>query len=135
MKYTGFLDKQSLNLTARNPLKKDETIIDYEMDSEEEWNELNGEDLDGKKEDEQEEEDDEEQKMLAQQDEEEGFIVPDDYLSVSELNLSQADGDSQKIQDQLEERKQNMLIKTAQPAHNLQPFMIVLEYAQLDKKK
>jgi chromatin assembly factor 1 subunit A len=87
MKHTGFLDKQSLNISARNPLFKDETILDYDMDSEEEWNELNGEDLDMKKEDEQDEEE-EDEKMEGEQDEEEGFIVPDDYLSVSELNLS-----------------------------------------------
>jgi hypothetical protein len=30
-------------------LKKDETVVDYDMSSEEEWNEKNGEDLlDGK---------------------------------------------------------------------------------------
>lgn len=45
VKYTGFLDKKSLFLNPRNPLKKDETIIDYDMDSEEEWNEQNGEDV------------------------------------------------------------------------------------------
>ena len=48
MKYFGFFEKKSLTLTSRNPLKKDETVIDYEMSSEEEWNEQNGEDLDGK---------------------------------------------------------------------------------------
>ena len=46
MKYNGYLEKKSLFLTPRNPLKKDETIIDYDMSSEEEWNEQNGEDLD-----------------------------------------------------------------------------------------
>jgi Chromatin assembly factor 1 subunit A len=39
MKYLGFFEKRSFILTPRNPLKKDETVIDYEMDSEEEWNE------------------------------------------------------------------------------------------------
>ena len=45
MRYTGFFEKRSHFLRARNPLIKDETIIDYEMDSEEEWNEQNGEDV------------------------------------------------------------------------------------------
>jgi hypothetical protein len=39
MRYTGFFEKKSHFLTPRNPLVKDDTIIDYEMDSEEEWNE------------------------------------------------------------------------------------------------
>lgn len=42
---------------------RDVTVIDYDMSSEEEWNEQNGEDLDGKMD--EEEEDDEEEKMLG----------------------------------------------------------------------
>lgn len=57
------------------------------MSSEEEWNEQNGEDLlDEKKDDEDSE--DEKMNIEEQECEQEGFIVPDDYLSVSELNLS-----------------------------------------------
>ena len=75
-------------MNPRNPLKRDETVIDYDMSSEEEWNEQNGEDLDAK----QDEEEDEDEKKLIEEmqeeKEEEGFIVPDDYLSASELNFS-----------------------------------------------
>lgn len=39
MKYLGFFEKKSILLNPRNPMRKDETIIDYDMDSEEEWNE------------------------------------------------------------------------------------------------
>jgi hypothetical protein len=39
MRYTSFFDKKSHFLNPKNPLAKDDTIIDYEMDSEEEWNE------------------------------------------------------------------------------------------------
>jgi hypothetical protein len=35
----GINDKTSRILDPRNPLMKDETIIDYDMSSEEEWNE------------------------------------------------------------------------------------------------
>jgi len=92
MRYTGFFEKKSHFLNPRNPLAKDEIIIDYEMDSEEEWNEQNGEDVapDNKKD---EEEDDEVEKQIREEGEDEeeaGFIVPDDYLSASELNLSQS---------------------------------------------
>ena len=45
MRYTGFFEKRSHFINPRNPLFKDDTIIDYEMDSEEEWNEQNGEDV------------------------------------------------------------------------------------------
>ena len=90
IKYLGVFEKKSYILNPRNPLKKDETVIDYEMDSEEEWNEQNGENVDGNpKQD--EEEDDEIEKLLKEEGEEEGFIVPDDYLSASEMNLSQSE--------------------------------------------
>lgn len=46
MKYNGVFEKKSYLLDPRNPLLKDETVIDYDMDSEEEWNEQNGEDVD-----------------------------------------------------------------------------------------
>jgi hypothetical protein len=53
------------------------------MDSEDEWAEANGEDLDGDQKMSDDNEDD-----LAENEEAEGFIVEDDYLSDSELNYS-----------------------------------------------
>ncbi len=108
MKYANcFFDKRSFVLTARNPLKKDETVIDYEMDSEEEWNEQNGEDVADNKMD--EDEDDEVEKMLREEEDEEpeaaGFIVPDDYLSASEFGLSQSQRSSQMAAELVERRK------------------------------
>lgn len=92
VKYVGFMDKRSAILNPRNPLKKDETIIDYEMDSEEEWNEQNGEDVanDNKQDD---DEDDEVEKLLREEGEDEeeaGFIVSDGHLSASEMDLTQS---------------------------------------------
>jgi chromatin assembly factor 1 subunit A len=49
MRYLSYFEKKSFHITPRNPFKKDETVIDYEMDSEEEWNEQNGEDLNDNK--------------------------------------------------------------------------------------
>jgi len=64
MKYVGIvLDKTSFKLSARNPFRKDEAVIDYDMDSEEEWNEQNGEDLEGKPDDDEESE---EEKMIIE---------------------------------------------------------------------
>jgi hypothetical protein len=62
-------------------------VIDYEMDSEDEWAEQHGEDLEKK--DAEEELEDEE---MANDDEEEGgFIVSDGHLSVCEYEFSQND--------------------------------------------
>jgi hypothetical protein len=46
-------------LSCRNPFKIDETLINYELDSEDELAEENGEDIDGEKNSEDEESDDE----------------------------------------------------------------------------
>ena len=74
-KHVGIFDKRSKVINPRNPFVKDLMIIDYDMDSEEEWNEENGEDLENPNKEEDEEEDDDEGDV------EMGFIVPDDYLS------------------------------------------------------
>lgn len=127
MKYLTFFDKKSFILNPRNPLKKDETIIDYDMDSEEEWNEQNGEDLAGENKGD-DDEDDEVEKLLREEEEEEeaaGFIVPDDYLSASELGLSQSQRSSQMAAELVERRR--MLGKRythrEKPAQNLQHYI------------
>ena len=48
--------KKSKVITARNPYKRDDDLIDYDMDSEDEWAEENGEDLERKDADNEEEE-------------------------------------------------------------------------------
>ena len=47
-KYHGSFTKKSKVITARNPYKRDDDLIDYDMDSEDEWAEENGEDLEKK---------------------------------------------------------------------------------------
>jgi len=86
------LDKKSNVITARNPFRRDDNLIDYDMDSEDEWAEENGEDLEKKQAD--EDEDDEMAGNDSEQDE--GFIVSDGHLSVSEYDFSQEDNDAQK---------------------------------------
>ena len=77
-KYTCIWLKSSNIICGRNPFKTDESVIDYDMDSEDELEEENGEDIVDEKEDEDEE--------MVEEEEEEGFIVPDGYLSQSEKN-------------------------------------------------
>lgn len=73
-------------LSARNPFKMDEQLFCYDMDTEDEEAEENGEDLksgfDPEDQDEDEKEHDEDEGEYK------GFIVDDDYLSVSEMNYS-----------------------------------------------
>jgi hypothetical protein len=81
--FIGTLHKKSKILSCRNPYKVDYENVNYDMDSEDEWAEANGEDLDG---DQKMSDDNEED--LAENEEAQGFIVEDDYLSDSELNYS-----------------------------------------------
>ena len=129
MRYTGFFEKKSYFLNPRNPLSKDDTIIDYDMDSEEEWNEQNGEDVaaDNKQD---EDEDDEVEKQIReedQDDEDNKFIVPDDYLSASELNLSQSQRSSLMVQEIKERRKMlGNRYNRNNPGQNQHPYIITL---------
>ena len=101
----GNFEKQSKVITARNPWKKDEALLDYEMESEDEWAEQNGEDLDKK--DAEEELEDEE--MANEEDEEAGFIVSDGHLSVCEYDLDGED-DDKKLKE-IEMRRQHLKTK------------------------
>lgn len=91
-------------ITCRNPCKKDETLIDYDMDSEDEWAEQNGEDLDKK--DAEEELEDEE--MANEDDEEGGFIVSDGHLSVCEYDFSQGCQDDEQQQKEIALRRERL---------------------------
>lgn len=56
----GTNQKTSKVITARNPFRKDDEVVDYDMDSEDEWAEENGEDLENKKDEEEDDEMEEE---------------------------------------------------------------------------
>ena len=91
-------------LTCRNPFKADETLINYDLDTEDELAEENGEDLnvDGDNNLSDDNESDLEEKELQI-----GFIVDDDYLSDEEMNYSNiSNKDQQQIHEEKERRKQ-----------------------------
>lgn len=97
----GTVYKCSNVLSCRNPFRPDENVINYEMDTEDEWAEENGESL---------REDiarlsDEEDDDFDDDEEQPGFIVDDDYLSVSEMNYSQMDLNQTEIQEDIARRK------------------------------
>lgn len=70
------------------------------MDSEDEWAEENGEDLNSRKDKEEEDEDE----AMNSDDQVEGFIVSDGHLSVSEYNFS-GDEDDHKLKSEIEQRR------------------------------
>lgn len=106
--------KTSNIINGRNPFLKDENVIDYDMDSEEEFEEEHGEDIMSDKNEEDEED-------VGEDDEEGSFIVPDGYLSQSEKNggdVEMADPNDKFICDieynQIKrERQINTIIKPA----------------------
>jgi hypothetical protein len=78
--FRGKFSKQSKQIGGRHPLVKDEEVIDYDLDSDEELEDLNGESIHSDDKDEEDEEDD--------LDPEDGFVVADGYFSDEELNGS-----------------------------------------------
>ena len=78
-------------ISARNPFRRDDDLIDYDMDSEDEWAEENGEDLEKKVADE-----DDDEEMADEDQQSEGFIVSDGHLSVCEYDFSQDGEDESK---------------------------------------
>lgn len=74
--------KKTHIISCQNPFKKDTFAIDYDIDSEEEYNENNAEDLNSDMKD-----DDDEEEELEEEEEdnqEEKWLVADDYLSEDE---------------------------------------------------
>ena len=88
--YYGTWSKESLVVTGRRPFRKDDSVLDYEFDSDEEWEEEPGESLS-----QSELEDD----GSEAEDEADGFVVPHGYLSEGEggKECDEEDGGGGKI--------------------------------------
>ena len=84
-----------MKLTARNPFKRSD-LINYEADSEDEYNDLVGEDLDD---DGEEDEDDEDSDLVA-----DGWLVDDDEL-LSDTSQEEIDEEGRSIVKTLSKRK------------------------------
>lgn len=91
--FYGTWRKKSKQISPRNPLKKDREVLDYEVDSDDEWEEEEpGESLSNSEgEDEADGEDDEE--------DDDGFFVPHGYLSDDEG--VEEDGSSVEIDEKI----------------------------------
>ncbi|XP_048583932.1 uncharacterized protein LOC116615698 [Nematostella vectensis] len=99
--YYGTHRKKSKKISPKNPFKKDEVLLDYEVDSDEEWEEEEpGESLSNSEGEDEDNEDNDED------DEDEGFFVPHGYLSDDEGIEEDEEGNGEgKQQQQLAKAK------------------------------
>jgi hypothetical protein len=78
----------------------DNEVLNYDMETEDEEAEENGEDVEMEERSKDSQENNEEESVQA------GWLVDDDYLSMSEMNLSNmSNKDANYIKDELENRK------------------------------
>ncbi|XP_077572974.1 chromatin assembly factor 1 subunit A [Stigmatopora nigra] len=118
--YWGTWRKKSLHISPRCPLRKDTDLLDYEVDSDEEWEEEEpGESLSHSEGEDEEEggEDD---------DDNDGFFVPHGYLSDDEGALEEVDGgdlEKQKLQQRVKAREWEELMSTKSKMKFLLPVV------------
>ncbi|XP_078054273.1 chromatin assembly factor 1 subunit A isoform X2 [Mustelus asterias] len=116
--YWGTWQKKSTKVNPRNPLAKDEQLLDYEVDSDDEWEEEEpGESLSHSEGDDDDEADDE--------DDDDGFFVPHGYLSEGE-GATDEEGENpekQKIRQRMKAKEWDELMK-GKKFQVLQPSLI-----------
>ncbi|XP_062888498.1 chromatin assembly factor 1 subunit A isoform X2 [Mobula hypostoma] len=104
--YWGTWQKKSAKVKSRNPFAKDEQLLDYEVDSDDEWEEEEpGESLSHSEGDDDDEGDDE--------DDDDGFFVPHGYLSEGE-GATDEEGENpekQKIRQRMKAKEWDELMK------------------------
>ncbi|XP_056133680.1 chromatin assembly factor 1 subunit A [Lampris incognitus] len=108
--YWGTWSKKSSHISPRCPLRQDKNLLDYEVDSDEEWEEEEpGESLSHS------EGEDDEDGGDNEDDEDDGFFVPHGYLSDGEGALEEEEGgdlEKQKVRQKLKAREWDELMST-----------------------
>ncbi|KAM4628665.1 chromatin assembly factor 1 subunit A [Polymixia lowei] len=109
--YWGTWSKKSSHISPRCPLRQDKDLLDYEVDSDEEWEEEEpGESLSHS------EGEDEEEGGDNEDDDDDGFFVPHGYLSDGEGALEEeeegGDLEKQKVRQKLKAREWDELMST-----------------------
>ncbi|XP_039908738.1 chromatin assembly factor 1 subunit A isoform X2 [Simochromis diagramma] len=119
--YWGTWSKNSSHISPRRPFRQDKGLLDYEVDSDEEWEEEEpGESLshsEGEDEEEGGEDDD---------DDDDGFFVPHGYLSEDEGALEEEDGgdlEKQKLRQKLKAREWDELMSSKKKMKVLEPMV------------
>ncbi|XP_009069065.1 PREDICTED: chromatin assembly factor 1 subunit A, partial [Acanthisitta chloris] len=124
--YWGTWNKKTTLIRARNPWSKDTKLLDYEVDSDEEWEEEEpGESLSHSEEDDEEEGEDE--------DDDDGFFVPHGYLSEDEGVTEECDPENQKVRQKLKAKEWDELIAKGKRFHVLQPVKIGCIWERAEK--
>ncbi|XP_030322058.1 chromatin assembly factor 1 subunit A [Calypte anna] len=115
--YWGTWNKKTSVIHPRNPWSKDTKLLDYEVDSDEEWEEEEpGESLSHSEGDDEEEGEDE--------DDDDGFFVPHGYLSEDEGVTEECDPENQKVRQKLKAKEWDELMAKGKRLHVLQPVKI-----------
>ncbi|XP_044273462.1 chromatin assembly factor 1 subunit A [Varanus komodoensis] len=116
--YWGTWNKKSSSIGPRNPWAKDEKLLDYEVESDEEWEEEEpGESLSHSEGDDDEEGGEEE-------DDDDGFFVPHGYLSEDEGVTEECDPENQKARQKLKAKEWDELLSKGKKFRILQPVKI-----------
>ncbi|CAK6955189.1 chromatin assembly factor 1 subunit A [Scomber scombrus] len=120
--YWGTWSKKSSHISPRCPLRQDKDLLDYEVDSDEEWEEEEpGESLSHS------EGEDEEEGGDDDNDDDDGFFVPHGYLSDDEGALEEeldgGDMEKQKMQQRLKAREWDELMSTKKKMKVLEPVV------------
>ncbi|NWU72810.1 CAF1A factor, partial [Pterocles burchelli] len=115
--YWGTWNKKTTTIRPRNPWAKDNKLLDYEVDSDEEWEEEEpGESLSHSEGDDEEEGEDE--------DDDDGFFVPHGYLSEDEGVTEECDPENHKVRQKLKAKEWDELMAKGKRFHVLQPVKI-----------
>ncbi|KFQ32556.1 Chromatin assembly factor 1 subunit A, partial [Merops nubicus] len=115
--YWGTWNKKTTVISPRNPWSKDTKLLDYEVDSDEEWEEEEpGESLSHSEGDDEEDGEDE--------DDDDGFFVPHGYLSEDEGVTEECDPENQKVRQKLKAKEWDELMAKGKRFHILQPVKI-----------
>ncbi|XP_060088643.1 chromatin assembly factor 1 subunit A [Heteronotia binoei] len=116
--YWGTWNKKSSFIKPRNPWSKDATLLDYEVESDEEWEEEEpGESLSHS-------EGDDDEDGGEEEDEDDGFFVPHGYLSEDEGVTEECDPENQKVRQKLKAKEWDELIAKGMRLRVLQPVKI-----------
>ncbi|XP_053153074.1 chromatin assembly factor 1 subunit A isoform X2 [Hemicordylus capensis] len=116
--YWGTWNKKSSAICPRNPWSKDVKLLDYEVESDEEWEEEEpGESLSHS-------EGDDDEDGGEEEDDDDGFFVPHGYLSEDEGVTEECDPENYKVRQKLKAKEWDELIAKGKGFRVLQPTKI-----------
>ncbi|KAJ7308339.1 hypothetical protein JRQ81_008875 [Phrynocephalus forsythii] len=116
--YWGTWNKKTSAIRPRNPWSKDEKLLDYELESDEEWEEEEpGESLSHS-------EGDDDEDGGEEEDDDDGFFVPHGYLSEDEGVTEECDPENQKVRQKLKDKEWDELMAKGKRFRVLQPVKV-----------